>query len=141
MRTAVKILSNYSLRSTNIRQEILEVFLDESQALSQKNIEDQMKGECDRVTIYRTLSTFMDKGILHRVLDDSGAMKYALCDPSCSHKGAHHHDHVHFKCTDCGLLTCIHEVVFPKVQLPEGYITSEVNVLIQGVCPNCSGKA
>ena len=140
MRSALNILSTYSLRNTNTRKDILEVFLKEGQALSQKDIEDLMDGDCDRVTIYRTLSTFMDKGILHRVLDDSGAMKYALCDPNCGHQEVHNHDHVHFKCTNCGLLTCINEASFPKIQLPTGYSTNEVNVLIQGLCPDCSVK-
>jgi len=63
MRSVLEILSSYSLRNTNSRKDILEVFLKEGKALSQKNIEDTISGECDRVTIYRTLSTFLDKGI------------------------------------------------------------------------------
>ena len=138
MRSALQILSNYSLRNTSSRKDILEVFLKEGKALSQKNIEDTMTGECDRVTIYRTLSTFMDRGILHKVLDDSGAMKYALCEDSCGEHEVHHHDHVHFKCNSCNKTTCVNDVHFPFPKLPEGYRTDEINILIQGTCPNCA---
>ncbi|MEO1215031.1 MAG: transcriptional repressor [Bacteroidota bacterium] len=139
MRSALQILSNHSLRNTTSRKDILEVFLKEEKALSQKNIEKNMAGECDRVTIYRTLSTFIDRGILHKVLDDSGTMKYALCEASCGEHKAHHHDHVHFKCNRCKKTTCLNEVHYPEFNLPNGYNMEEVNILIQGICPNCSG--
>lgn len=138
MRNVLEILSSYSLRNTNSRKDILEVFLKEGKALSQKNIEDAISGECDRVTIYRTLSTFLDKGILHRVLDDSGAMMYALCASNCEQKEVHNHDHVHFKCTSCGRTNCVNDVHVPKINLPAGYVSREINVLMQGICPSCS---
>lgn len=138
MRSPLAILENYYLRNTNTRKDILEVFLKEGKALSQKDIEDTMSGACDRVTIYRTLSTFLDKGILHRVLDDSGAMKYALCQETCEEKEVHNHNHVHFKCVKCGKTQCVPDVKIPPIALPQGYQSEEVNVLIQGQCPKCS---
>lgn len=137
MRSALNILSSYSLRTTSSRKDILDVFLRERKALSQKNIEDVISGECDRVTIYRTLSTFLDKGILHRVLDDSGAMMYALCASNCEQKEAHQHDHVHFKCNACGKTQCVNDVHIPRISLPEGFLAQEQNLLIQGTCPAC----
>lgn len=138
MRSALDILSTYSLRNTSSRKDILEIFLKEGKALSQRNIEDVIKQECDRVTIYRTLSTFLDKGILHRVLDDSGAMMYALCESNCQQTEVHNHDHVHFKCNVCGKTKCVHDVHIPRINLPSGYLSEEVNVLMQGTCPSCS---
>ncbi len=137
MSRALHILQNHQLRQTSSRAEILDMFILHQGALSEPEIERGMKDNCDRVTIYRTLNTFLEKGILHKVLDDSGAMKYALCAPGCGEGDAHNHDHVHFKCEKCGLTNCLENARLPKIALPPGYKAREVNVLIQGVCPAC----
>lgn len=137
MQTAENILTAKSLRRTQTRTDILEIFLDTEAALSEPELEKAIKGACDRVTIYRTLSTFLEKGILHKVLDDTGAMRYALCAPECGTHD-HKHDHVHFKCAQCGKTICVDEVRIPSVQLPQGFQLANVNMLLEGTCPNCA---
>jgi Fur family transcriptional regulator, ferric uptake regulator len=131
-----RLLKTFRLRSTPSRQEILHLFLNKDYALSHGDIEKEINNELDRVTVYRTLKTFLDKGLIHKVLDDEGSLKYALCNDACSKTG-HHHDHVHFKCTSCGQTNCL-EVEVPSIKLPKGYRASEVNLLIQGICERCS---
>lgn len=138
MMTAKTLLGNYALRQTGTRAEILSIFLQEQRALSQREIESSMKRSCDRVTIYRTLSTFMEKGLVHKVLDHSGVTKFALCTSECGESGSHKHDHIHFTCTNCGKTLCVDDVAIPSLTLPPGYLAKEVNVLIQGTCANCS---
>lgn len=138
MAEAKHILAHHGLRLTQSRAEILDIFLENDSALSQREIEDQMQTHCDRVTIYRTLSSFLDRGILHKVLDDSGAMKYARCPDGCEVGVAHQHDHVHFKCNSCEETLCIEEVRLPVLHLPKGYTLEKVNVLMQGLCPKCA---
>jgi Fur family transcriptional regulator, ferric uptake regulator len=131
-------LKEYALRHTGCREDILGVFYKNQYALSHSDLEVTLNDRFDRVTIYRTLKTFLDKGILHKVLDDVGGTKYALCKTDeCSHE-EHHHDHVHFKCTECGLTNCLDEVHIPSISLPQGYQRIEINMLVQGVCPNCT---
>ena len=131
-----RLLKSFKMRSTPSRQEILRLFLRKDYALSHGDIEKEVSSELDRVTVYRTLKTFLDKGIIHKVLDDEGSLKYALCSEACS-TAEHHHDHVHFKCTVCGQTNCL-DVELPGVKLPKGYLAQEVNVLIQGVCERCA---
>ena len=138
MNQAESLLRDHSLRLTGSRAEILSIFFQEGRAMSQREIESVMEKSCDRVTIYRTLSTFMDNGLLHKVLDNSGVTKFALCSLDCEEKHEHQHDHVHFKCTNCGKTLCVDEVRLPEFQLPEGYASSEIYVLIQGTCANCN---
>lgn len=135
--TAAQTLKSVDLRHTNGREEVLNLFLDADHALSHNDIENGLGPDHDRVTIYRTLRTFVEKGLLHRVLDDGGNPKYALCRDNCV-KGHHHHDHVHFKCEDCGQTTCLDQVNIPSISLPAGYSRKEVNLLIQGVCQECN---
>jgi len=131
-----RLLKNFKMRSTPSRQEILDLFLQKDYALSHGDIDKGISNGLDRVTVYRTLKTFLDKGLIHKVLDDEGALKYALCNEACSTKG-HHHDHVHFKCTQCGQTSCL-DVEIPGIRLPKGFRTEEINLLIQGVCDRCS---
>ncbi len=135
---ATSLLKHHALRLTDSREEILEIFLKESRALSQREIETTMAHDCDRVTIYRTLSTFVDKGLLHKVLDNTGVTKFALCPSECTERHAHQHDHVHFKCEVCGNTICVKEVQLAIPSLPTGFQTREMNVLLQGTCPECT---
>jgi Fur family ferric uptake transcriptional regulator len=131
-----QLLKDFRLRTTESRQLILDLFLRKDFALSHGDIESGIDNSLDRVTVYRTLKTFLDKGIIHKVLDDEGSLKYALCNDACSSK-EHHHNHVHFKCIKCGQTNCL-SVDVPNVILPKGYKINEVNLLIQGVCEHCS---
>ena len=131
------ILSSHALRKTGCREEVLRLFLHRNIALAHGDIEHAMFASFDRVTVYRTLKTFLDKGILHKVLDDSGSMKYALCRDTCAHE-EHHHQHIHFKCITCGNTTCIEEVHIPNIKLPAGYVGKETDILVQGTCILCN---
>ncbi len=131
-----RLLKDFRLRTTPSRQEILHLFLEKDYALSHGDIEKEIDNSLDRVTVYRTLKTFLDKGLIHKVLDDEGSLKYALCNEGCTLAG-HHHNHVHFKCISCGQTNCL-DVEIPPVKLPKGYKAKELNVLIQGICENCN---
>ena len=131
-----QLLKDFRLRTTANRQTILHLFLQKDHALSHGDIEKEIDNALDRVTVYRTIKTFLDKGLIHKVLDDEGTLKYAICTKACTSKG-HHHDHVHFKCIICGQTNCLN-IEVPSVKLPKGYKAREVNLLIQGTCGNCS---
>jgi Fur family ferric uptake transcriptional regulator len=133
--TKKNTLKSHKLRTTACREDVLEVFMTKNTALSHGDIENELVSEFDRVTIYRTLKSFLEKGIIHKVLDDEG-VRYALCQDNCS-DDHHQHDHVHFKCTNCGETNCIQDVEVPALRLPAGYESREVNLLIQGICPTC----
>lgn len=129
-------LSDFDLRPTHCRLDVLSTFQGFDYALSQSDIEQKLSDKYDRVTIYRTLKTFLTHGLLHKVLDDNGGVKYALCKELC-HQGDHQHDHVHFKCNQCGQTTCLETVHIPSIVLPAGFSKQESNLLIQGVCNSC----
>lgn len=136
MNGSLQLLKDFDLRLTPSRKAILNLFLKKDFALSHGDIEKSVPAQFDRVTVYRTLKTFLDKGLIHKVLDDEGGIKYALCTSECNSTG-HHHDHVHFKCTLCGQTNCL-SVDIPQIKLPKGYKALELNLLIQGVCENCA---
>ena len=138
MNTEVKqLLKDHSLRLTQSRGDVISVFLDKNVAVSHGDIESEIDGKYDRVTIYRTLKSFIDKGLIHKVLDDNGATRYALCHDNCS-EAEHKHNHIHFKCQKCDETTCLDLVDIPNVKLPQGYEEIESNYLISGICKKCN---
>jgi Fur family ferric uptake transcriptional regulator len=131
-----QVLKERRLRRTSSRSAILGLFLRSARALSYGDLEKNLSATYDRVTVYRTLKTFLDKGVIHKVLDDAGTLKYALCNEDCT-LAVHHHDHVHFKCIKCGQTSCLEGVAIPLIQLPEGFVPGEMSLLIQGECNRC----
>ena len=131
-------LTDFELRATPCRTAVLAVLQKVDFAQSQFDIEQAIGSQFDRVTVYRTLKSFLAQGLIHKVLDDIGGTKYALCKELChNHDHSHQHDHVHFKCNQCGQTTCLEDVHIPKINLPEGFSKEGSNLLIQGVCGNC----
>ena len=128
-------LKGHHLRTTTCREDVLSTFINRKNALSHGDLEGALGENYDRVTIYRTLKTFLEKGIIHKVLDDEG-LRYALCSHQCSEE-KHHHDHIHFKCNACGKTNCLENLRIPNVALPIGYEPESFNLLIQGTCPEC----
>jgi Fur family ferric uptake transcriptional regulator len=121
-------------RNTPAKQSILNILKSSGTALSQEMIEAEVKGEMDRVTIYRVLNSFCEDGITHRILADNGKYYFALC-LNCNEK-QHSHDHFHFRCLKCEKVECLHEKV--KVTLPEGYVSETISSWISGYCNTCS---
>lgn len=134
MSTPLFILQRHKLRITECRQVIIQEFLDKQVALAHSDLEENLNSQFDRVTIYRTLKTFVDKDVIHKVLDDSGATKYALCSHD---EEDHNHEHVHFKCEVCGETTCLESITLPSIKLPNNFKKKEMNLLVQGICNKC----
>jgi Fur family ferric uptake transcriptional regulator len=121
-------------RNTPAKASVLQLLQNTGHALSQDMIEEKMKGEVDRVTIYRILNSFCEDGITHRVMSDDGKNFYALCH-GCDHEH-HTHDHFHFQCMKCERLECMKEEIAYKA--PKGYKPVHVNCIITGYCKQCA---
>lgn len=129
-----RLLKEHHLRITDCRIDVLEKFHNTDHALSFKDLEDELK-DYDRVTLYRTLNSFIDRGLLHRIPGDSGFASYALCTEDCNEE-AHHHDHVHFKCNVCSHVECLPNYHAPLIDLPD-YDIEESYLILNGVCKAC----
>lgn len=131
-----ELLKKNSLSITESRKKILQLFLDHTGALAHGDIEKKAGEKFDRVTVYRTLQTFVDKGIIHTIPTVDNSVRYALCKDDCA-EGHHHDHHVHFVCAVCHTTYCLDNVVTPELKLPAGYAASHIEVVAEGVCKNC----
>ncbi|MBP7554629.1 MAG: transcriptional repressor [Chitinophagaceae bacterium] len=131
------ILKRNQLSVTASREKILHLFLEQSGALAHGDIEKRAGEKFDRVTVYRTLQTFVEKGIIHTIPTADNSVRYALCKDNC--EAGHHHDqHIHFVCSQCGQTFCLDDVVTPEIKLPRGYSTNHIEVVVNGICRECT---
>lgn len=130
------MLKGTGLRFTRQRGEVLHLFREHDNALTQAELEKLLPTQFDRITLYRILRSFEASGLLHKVLDDTGTTRFALCGTGCS-EHEHHDEHVHFRCSNCTKTLCLPEVAIPAIRLPNGYAFSEAKLLIEGTCPDC----
>ena len=131
------LLKKNGLSITDSRKKILQLFLEGSGALAHADIEKKAGEKFDRVTVYRTLQAFVDKGIIHTIPTADNSILYALCKDDCA-EGHHHDHHIHFVCSNCNVTYCLDDVVTPEIKLPKGYLAKHTEVVVEGVCKNCS---
>tara|TARA_Y100000766_G_scaffold120279_1_gene103320 strand:- start:3105 stop:3491 length:387 start_codon:yes stop_codon:yes gene_type:complete len=127
------MLEEKKIRETRFRLELIKIFNKTNNAISTKEIETQLN-DFDRVTLYRTLKLFIEKGVIHEVLFSNGK-KYALCKEQCG-KYKLGHNHLHFHCSTCNNSFCI-ETDITKINLP-GYIINQTDLNLHGICNKCN---
>ena len=133
-----EILKRNELSITESRTKILELFKQANSALAHADIEKKTNEHFDRVTIYRTLQTFVEKGIIHTIPTSDNSVLYALCKDDCT-EGHHHDNHVHFICEKCSTTYCLDHVIIPDLNLPEGFLPKQSDLVISGICNKCKG--
>jgi len=131
-----ELLSKH-IKPTAMRILVLEFLKAQSQAVNLSDIEGGF-GQSDRVTLYRTLKTFEQKGVIHKISTGTG-VKYALCDSRCS-EDSHRDTHVHFICNQCKKTICLTQGHIPEIEIPSGFQLQEYEVLARGICGVCSTK-
>jgi Fur family ferric uptake transcriptional regulator len=136
MENLLDILKKNELSVTGSRKKILELFLKSPGALAHADIEKNTGEAFDRVTVYRTLQTFTEKGIIHNIPTTDNSILYALCKQDCE-AGHHHDNHVHFICITCGKTICLDDVTVPDVKLPRGFTPKQSEMVVKGVCDDC----
>lgn len=133
--TVENILKSNGLRITESRVDLLNLFVQSEASLSNQDIEEALP-DADRITMYRTLKSFEEKGIIHRALDHTQTTRYALCHSDCSTHD-HHDNHVHFHCDRCDNTYCVEEATVPYIKVPEGYEVEAVDIIMNGTCDKC----
>ena len=119
---------------TAMRKLVLDVFLQQKKAVSLADLESILENS-DRSTLYRTLKTFEQKGLIHGV-QEHNTTQYLLCNEACDE--THHYDyHLHFYCKKCEKTTCLENVNFEEVKFPKDYEIEEVKFVASGICKDC----
>ena len=134
------LLRKNGLKVTSPRLRVLEEITLKESAISQPDLEKIIGKSIDRVTLYRILSNFEEKGILHKVFDLNGTATYAMCSTDCSAHD-HHDQHVHFLCSTCNGVYCLDEISLPKINLPAHFALHSLALNAVGICANCQKES
>ena len=97
-------------------------------------LEEQLQS-LDRSSLFRTVTLFKEKGMVHVIEDGSSSVRYELCRNTS--REAHSDHHPHFFCVHCKRTFCMDHLQIPAIDLPEGYEMESVNFVIKGLCPDC----
>lgn len=135
--TIEQLLKNHSLKITPTRLDILREFQEKSYAISHSELCDVMGEKYDRVTIYRTLNSFEEKGLIHSIVLSDSIKKYALCGHSCDSDEDHDHNHIHFTCSECNRTVCLDGFTLDIKNKFQNYKFEDLNITAKGMCPNC----
>ncbi len=130
-----KILDSARLKRTGPRKAIIEVLLQIKRPQTAEEILAATgKTRINKVTIYRTLDSMIEAGLVHRAFISEEKCHYELAD-----KCSEHQCHPHFVCTDCGKTSCMHDVsVSMATSAPAGFVIQRQQVRLQGLCPKCN---
>lgn len=128
-------LTSKNIRPTAMRLLVLDFLSGRSAAISLTDLESAFE-RSDRITLYRTLKTFQEKGLVHTIDDGTGAPKYALCEEGC--RCDFERDmHVHFHCRVCSETFCLPKYKVLEIDLPENFQPEEANLVVKGICAKC----
>lgn len=122
-------------RSTPTKEAVMSVLAASAKAMSQDAIEQNIKIDIDKATIYRVLNRFCEDGLVHKIVADDGKQYFALC-VKCDDKKKLPDNHFHFRCTNCQTIECLPAMV--NFSIPKGYRVEKLNCVLIGLCKDCS---
>ena len=136
MEKIVQLLESKGIRPTAMRLMTYKRLAELEVAISLGDLEKDFKVS-ERSTLFRTMKTFEEKGVVHQIEDGTGVKKYALCEENCECEVGNDL-HLHFHCNNCNETVCLTEHKIPHISLPDGYITEDINLVVKGICEKCS---
>ena len=141
MSSAEHALREKGERITQPRVAVLSVLMAAGHAVSHLDVAHELSTHkpVDRVTVYRVLEWLTQLGLAHRIACDDRVWRFMRNAPATVPADKHPHEHAHFTCTQCGHMSCLESVPSKlQFQLPKGYQTQEIDLMIRGVCAACA---
>ena len=127
-------LGDHGIKPTANRLLIVKALVSQHHPVSVKDLEDSLL-TLDKSSIFRVLTLFRERHLVHAIETGEGIVKYELCQ---SHNEEEDDDeHVHFYCERCHRTICLHDIPVPQIPVPEGYRAEGINVLVRGICERC----
>jgi Fur family ferric uptake transcriptional regulator len=129
-------LQKAGISKTSQRLAVLDILLKATTPLSVNTIRQSLetKANIDKVTVYRILSLFRQRGIIREIASAGGANYFEMAT-------LENPLHPHFSCRNCGTFTCL--APLPFTQAPElilskdDYSIDHIEINISGLCACC----
>ncbi|AEL28201.1 transcriptional repressor [Cyclobacterium marinum] len=137
------ILKDHGIRSTDTRSKVIKYILRKKTACSLKELQQALaissrqEKPINLTTFYRTINLFEQKGIVHRIDDGTGTVKFAILKPGSIDKKWH----LHFHCKKCNNTFCLPETMpINLLSIGGDYHIIRVNLVLHGICEKCNGN-
>lgn len=133
---ALLILQSAGISKTSQRLAVLDILLKAASPLSVNTIRQllETKANIDKVTIYRILSLFRQRGIIREISSAGGANYFEMAT-------LENPLHPHFSCQNCGSFTCLAPMPFIQAQelilSKDDYSIDHIEINISGICACC----
>lgn len=132
------LLTVHSIKPTANRIVVAKALASAMRPMSLTELEREIV-TIDKSNIFRTLTLFRERHLVHVIEDGGDGVRYELC-----HSHSHDHDddqHPHFHCLRCKRTFCLDHVGIPAIPVPEGYVMTSANYIVKGLCPECASAA
>jgi Fur family ferric uptake transcriptional regulator len=134
-----QLLRDAKLRCTPVRVALLKLLEESTQPLTAPEMLERLPPATDTVTVYRTLNTFTELSLIHRIRAKDRSWSYALGAPQARQA----HRHPHFVCDECGTVECLEDAPIPDSFVKSLHVRREYHVkfpevLLHGLCPRCA---
>jgi Fur family transcriptional regulator, ferric uptake regulator len=133
---ALLTLQKAGISKTSQRLAVLDILLKATTPLSVNTIRQLLKTKVniDKVTVYRILSVFKERGIIREIASAGGVGYFEMIT-------AENHLHPHFSCRSCGTLTCMEPQPFIKmpdlILSKDNYSIEHIEINVSGLCSYC----
>ena len=129
-----KLLRTRNLKATELRLVLLKIISSFNKAVSYQEIQNSLI-KFDRVTLYRTLNTFVERGILHKIILEDHQNFYALCSMECT-VDKHQCQHIHFQCNQCKEVLCLESREPIELDISNHFV-DDIEITASGLCQDC----
>lgn len=128
------LLRETGLRKTIGRVKIVELLMSAQRPLTGAELIALLgRDAMDPASVYRVLTVFTERRIVHRIDGADNVSRYAL------NRGRANHPH--FTCRSCGKMDCLEEISVPHLDVgSEGYVVEAENMVLSGLCARCNKK-
>jgi Fur family transcriptional regulator, ferric uptake regulator len=133
---ALLTLQKAGISRTSQRLAVLDILIRATTPLSVNTIRQSLKTKAniDKVTVYRILSLFRQRGIIREISSAGGANYFEMAT-------LENPLHPHFNCRNCGVLTCLSPLPFTQAQelilSKDDYSIDHIEINISGLCACC----
>lgn len=134
--SVASILAKNRLSKTKFRIHLLNLFYDK-ESLTVKEVMNKSSNLINKVTIYRALESFEEKGLIHKVPSSNNIIRYSLCNADECIASLHKHNHGHFICNNCNQTFCLENYKSPDIKPIEGFHINSLKLILEGYCKDC----
>ena len=138
-----ELLKNAGLKVTEQRRVILSFLLNNHGPFTVEEMKELMsEGSFDLATLYRSMATFEESGLVEKRLFGDGLVRWEYhAHSSCGHN--HHAHHHHLMCQECKKIVtldiCLPEELFLEIK-KFNYQQLKHHLEFSGICPECQQK-